>query len=62
MSRSTGRLGRKSKWRKRDEAYRKQERDRRRANVKRRSEVVAAKAAGLPVDVWRAQQAEVESE
>jgi len=60
MSRTTSRLGRKSKWKKRDQAYREQERERRRANATRRAEVAAAAEAGVPVDVWRKQQAEAD--
>jgi hypothetical protein len=58
MSRTTSKLGRKSKWKARDRAYREQERERRAANRARRAEVAAAAEAGLPVDVWRARQAE----
>jgi len=57
VSRSTGRLGKKSRWKKHDEVYRTQERDRRQANKRRREEVAAATAEGLAVDVWRKQQA-----
>jgi hypothetical protein len=50
-----------STWRKRDRKYREEQAERRRANILRRAEVAAAEQAGLPVDVWRAQQAEAEA-
>lgn len=61
MSRTTSRLGKKSSWKKRDQRYRDEQRERRRANATRRAEVAAAAEAGVPVDVWRKQQAEAEA-
>lgn len=45
--------GNKRVWRKRDAAYREQERQRRQANQKRREEREAAKAAGMSLEEWR---------